>query len=132
MNAIETRLQGRVDRREVVQSKHEALLVEKEDGALSDTDKKQIEMYREELAEIDAEIAQLVADKEAADRAAETAKALHRARIGALGTDADGETVVYRTFAEYARDRILTEKGQRFAPIQRESDVPLWRLVAND
>lgn len=119
MNALETRLQGRVDRRELVQNKHEALLVEKEDGALSDTDKKQIEMYREELAEIDVEIEQLVADKEAADKAAETSKQLHRARLGAMSdVDENGEGVIYRTMAEYARDVILTRDTQTAGMIQ--------------
>jgi hypothetical protein len=120
MNPLEMRLQGRVDRREIVQSKHEGLLAEKEDGSLSDTDKKQIQMYREELAELDTEIAELIADKDAHDRAEETAKALQRARMGALPGGDDGDGVIYRTMAEYARDVLLTRDTPTAGMIQAQ------------
>ena len=121
MNPLETRLQGRVDRREIVQDKHEALLLERgADGELSDTDKKQIQMYRDELTELDTEIEGLISDKEALDRAAETAKALQRARMGALPLGEDGDGVIYRSMAEYARDVILTSSGRVTAQIQSQ------------
>jgi hypothetical protein len=120
MNPLEMRLQGRVDRREIVQSKHEGLLAEKEDGSLSDTDKKQIQMYREELAELDTEIAELIADKDAHDRAEETAKALQRARMGALPGGDDGDGVIYRSMAEYARDILLTRDTPTAGMIQAQ------------
>jgi hypothetical protein len=120
MNPLEMRLQGRVDRREIVQSKHEGLLAEKEDGSLSDTDKKQIQMYREELAELDTEIAELIADKDAHDRAEETAKALQRARMGALPGGEDGDGVIYRSMAEYARDILLTRDTPTAGMIQAQ------------
>jgi hypothetical protein len=96
------------------------LLAEKEDGSLSDTDKKQIQMYREELAELDTEIAELIADKDAHDRAEETAKALQRARMGALPGGDDGDGVIYRTMAEYARDVLLTRDTPTAGMIQAQ------------
>jgi hypothetical protein len=88
---------------------------------LSDTDKKQIQMYREELAELDTEISELIADKEAHDRAEETAKSLQRARMSALpGGDENGDGVIYRSMAEYARDVILTHTGRTTAQIQAQ------------
>jgi HK97 family phage major capsid protein len=121
MNPLEMRLQGRVDRRELVHGKQEQLLHERGELELSDTDKKQIQMYRDELAEIDTEIEGLVADKEAHDRAEETAKALHRARIGATpGVEEDGDGVVYRDMASYARDYILTRDTPTAGMIQSQ------------
>lgn len=125
---LEIRLQNRMERRELVQSQHEALLVERGDGNLSDTDKKQIGMWREEIQDLDQEIATLTEDVEAANRAAELSKQLHRARIGAAGVDLDGDGVVYRDFASYARDSILTRGGERFAAIQQR--VPKTELEA--
>lgn len=106
---METRAQTRIDRRDVVHGKAESLLAERGDGELSDTDKKQLEMYREEIANLDEEIAQLANDIEANNRAVEQSKALRRAMLGAVdGVDEDGDGVVYRSFATYARDVILT------------------------
>ena len=63
---LEMRLQSRVDRRDVVDSKHQALLAERGDGNLNDTDKQQIEVYRSEIKELDSEIAQLIPSNQAA------------------------------------------------------------------
>lgn len=110
--ALETRLQSRVDAREVVDGKHQALLAERGDGNLSDTDKSQISNYREEIAELDAEIVQLTGDLEAHNTAVETAKAVRRAMIGSVdGVEAGEDGVVYRTMAAYARDAILTRES---------------------
>ena len=109
---LEMRLQSRVDRRDVVDSKHQGLLAERGDGNLSDTDKEQIKLYREEIAEIDQEIEQLTADLEAHNQAVETSKRLRQSMLGAIeGTDVDGDGVVYRSMAAYARDFILTRES---------------------
>ena len=113
MNVLETRLQGRVDRREVIHGKQEALLAERgADGELSDTDKSQIDVYRSELVELDSEIDSLAADLEAHNKAAEVSKSVRRAMLGASDDiDGDGDGVVYRTMAAYARDVILSRES---------------------
>jgi HK97 family phage major capsid protein len=113
MSAIKTRLQSRMHTRDTVQGLQENLLAERGDGNLSDTDKKELERFRSDLAELDAEIELLTADAEAADRAEEASKALRRAQLGSTpGVDEEGDGVVYRTMAAYARDRILTGTGR--------------------
>jgi hypothetical protein len=109
------RLQSRMDRRALVQTKHDELLRERGDGELSDTDKKQLEMYREELADIDREAGELAEVAEAEKRAEEQSKAIHRAMLDGARIDEDG--VVYRTMAEYARDFILTRESQTCSKI---------------
>lgn len=112
MNQLELRLQSRMQRRDLVQSQHEGLLQERGDGELSDTDKKQIGMWRDEITDLDHEIEQLTDDVEAYQRAEERSKSLHRARLAATdGVDQDGDGVVYRTMAAYARDYILTRQS---------------------
>jgi hypothetical protein len=109
----ETRLQTRIDRREVVQSKWDQLLAEKDGENLSDTDKQQITLYREEVQELDTEIAALDADVEAHKIAMERSKNIRRAMIGATdGVDENGDGIIYRDMATYARDVILTGSGR--------------------
>jgi hypothetical protein len=116
---LETRLQNRVERREMVQAQHEELLRERDGNDLSDADKKQIEVWRGLISELDGEIEQLTDDVEAHKRAEERSKALQRARISSTsGVDEDGDGVVYRTMAEYARDVILTRNTQLAGMIQ--------------
>ena len=110
---LELRLQGRNDRLEVIRSKHEALLQERGDENLSDTDKEQIRLYREETASLLEEIEGLSRDKEAHDKAIEQSAALRRSMLGAVsGTEFEEDGVVYRTMAAYARDFILTRESR--------------------
>jgi hypothetical protein len=111
MNQLETRLRSRIERRDLVQSQHEALLEERGDNELVDTDKKQINMWREEIVELDHEIETLASDVEANARAEERSKALHRSMLGAVGAENDGDGIVYKSMAAYARDFILTRNS---------------------
>jgi HK97 family phage major capsid protein len=118
---LETRLQNRVERREMVQAQHEELLRERGEGDLSDADKKQIEVWRGLIGELDTEIEQLSGDVEAHKRAEEKSKALHRARLSSTpGVDEDGDGVVYRDMASYARDYILTRDTPTAGMIQSQ------------
>ena len=108
-NTLELRLKSRSERRELLHTQHEELLRERGDGNLSDTDKKQIENWREEIADLDVEIEQLTSDYEAHKTAAERSKALRRAMAGSLGgVEEDGDKVVYRDFHSYAFDYFIT------------------------
>jgi hypothetical protein len=126
------RLQSRVDRRDVVDSKHQALLAERGDGNLNDTDKQQIEVYRSEIKELDSEIAQLMDDLEAHNKSVEMSKKLRQSMLGAIdGTDIDDDGVVYRTMAAYARDFILTRESQTCSKIATQfgaSEVEAARM----
>jgi hypothetical protein len=136
----ELRLQSRIDREELVRSKHEGLLAERGDGNLSDTDKSQIRAWREEQAELQEEIAGLKADVEAAKLAEETSVAVRKAMRSAVdGVDADEDGVVYRTMAAYARDVILTGQGREVSKIaanvpkqDREAAAQRLQLIKRD
>jgi hypothetical protein len=108
--ATELRLQQRNDALEVVRSKHEDLLAARGDGELSETDKGQIKIYREQQAELQEEITGLLADVENYRTAEEHSRMIRRAGLEAAGGDPEGP--IYRTFPEYARDRILTGEIQ--------------------
>jgi HK97 family phage major capsid protein len=112
MTPTETRLQTRIDRREVVQSKWDQLLSERGEDNLSDTDKQQITLYREEVQELDSEITALDADLEAHKTAMERSQAIRRAMIGSAGVEDGGDGIIYRDMASYARDVILTGNGR--------------------
>jgi len=143
LSQLETRLQNRVERRDMVQGQHEELLRERGDGDLSDADKKQIEVWRGSIADLDKEIEQLTEDVEAHKRAAERSKALLRARLATVdGVDQDGDGVVYRTMAQYARDVILTRESRICSQIAQQfadrtdleaarNRLDLMRLPAN-
>jgi HK97 family phage major capsid protein len=121
MNALETRLQTRIERREMVQAQHEGILAEREGGDLTETEKKQIEVFRSELSDLDTEIESLTVDLESARKAEETSKAIRRAMLGQVdGIDPDGDGVVYRTMAAYARDVILTRESQEASKIRTQ------------
>jgi hypothetical protein len=132
---LETRLQNRIERREMVQAQHEELLRERKDADLTDGDKQQIEVWRTMIGELDTEIEQLTDDVEAHKRAEERSKALQRAQISNTpGVDSEGDGVVYRDMASYARDVILTREGGELGKIsaqlgdRREVDAARARL----
>ena len=115
MNAAQTekRLQTRMDLRDVVRSKHEALLAEKDGSELSEVEKTQIREYREQAADLDKEIDELAEEFESAKRAEEQSRKLRRAMLGSVeGTETDEDGVVYRTMAAYARDVILSRESR--------------------
>jgi HK97 family phage major capsid protein len=120
MSMLKTRLQSRMDKRDVVAAKRDELLREAGDGELSDASKKTVELYREEIQGLDVEIEQLTADAEAADRAEEAAKALKRAQLAQFNGGDGEDGVVYRSMAEYARDVILSREGQTAAMIRAQ------------
>jgi hypothetical protein len=120
----ELRLARLIDEREIVRGKHESKLAEveaREDKTLTALDGEQVKVYRERAADLDIEIRELSAEVDATNKSIEEAKAIRRAMAGtADGIDIEGDGVVYRTMAAYARDVILTSTGQRAAQIQTQ------------
>ena len=112
----ELRLASLLDEREQVQKLHETVIsaVETNDSKMpSESQAEQIKMYREKAQALDAEITDLSEDVERNRRAVESSKAIRRALAGnADGVEVDGDGVVYRTMAAYARDFILTRESQ--------------------
>ena len=114
----ELRLQSRNDRLELVRQKHEALLAEKGEAALTDSDKDQIKMYREETAGLIEEIEGLSADVDAHKTALQRSQDIRRAMLDGAEMAEDGP--VYRTMAEFARDVILTRNDSTASKIQAQ------------
>lgn len=122
---LETRLQNRIERRDMVQGQHEELLRERGDGDLSDADKKQIDVWRGLVRDLDTEIAELTDDVEAHKKASERSRALQRARVASTpGVDENGDGVVYRDMATYARDVILTRNDNTSSKIAKQFANP--------
>jgi len=130
----EKRLAVKVAEREQTQSLLEEMHRELDGGNMNDGQKKQAEVWRTSLSELDEEIGQLANDVEADRIAAEKSKALRRAmRVTVEGVDAEDDGVVYRTMAAYARDVLLTGQGREVGKIQamlpqHERDAAKQRL----
>ena len=118
----ELRLARLIDERETATQLHEGLLadVEKRDEkAMTDTERTQVTAYRERAKDLDEEIASLAETVEGNNRSIEQSKKIRRALSGNTdGIDEDGDGVVYRTMASYARDVILTGNGREAAKIK--------------
>ena len=118
----ELRLARLIDERETATQLHEGLLadVEKRDEKkMSDTERTQVTAYRERAKDLDEEIASLAEAVEHNNKAIEQSKMIRRALSGNTeGIDEDGDGVVYRTMAAYARDVILTGSGREASKIK--------------
>ncbi len=117
LSPTELRLQSRVERREIARAQADEL-IEREDN-LSDTDTQHLTLLREEMGSLDEEIKQLLTDKEADDEAKKQAKLVRTAMLQDSGVSEDGGPL-YRDFAEYARDVILTRDSRVCSQIQSQ------------
>jgi hypothetical protein len=108
----EIRLARLLDEQVMNQQLHEAVIdaVEKADGKMpSESQAEQIKLYREKAQSLNAEIQELATAVEDARKAEEASRQIRRALAGnAEGVDVDGDGIVYRDMATYARDVILT------------------------
>ena len=117
----ELRLARLIDEREHTQTLHEGKLadIEKRDDKMpSDADAAQITAYRERIYGLDTEIKDLAESVEHNNKAMEQSQKIRRALAGAGGVDEDGDGVVYRSMAAYARDVIITGNGREAAKIK--------------
>ena len=118
----ELRLANLIDERELVRSKHESKLGEiesREDKTLTESDNQMLVGYRERAAQIDTEVSALADEIKRHNDSIEESKKIRRVLSGTAGEgiDADGDEVVYRTMAAYARDVILTGQGRESSRI---------------
>lgn len=109
------RLARIIDEQAQVQRLHEDLVREVEhsdDQVPNEAQVGQIKMYRDKSTELAGEIDQLMATIEEYDRSVEASRRARRAVAGgAIGVDEDGEGIVYRDMATYARDVVLTRQS---------------------
>jgi hypothetical protein len=119
----ERRLAVKIAEREQTQSLLEEMHRELDGGAMNEGQKKQAEVWRSLITELDGEVDQLSKDAEADRAAAEKSQAMRRAlQIRVQGVDVDDEGVVYRTMGAYARDVMLTS-GDRVIRSQVDGQV---------
>ncbi len=114
----ELRLGRLIDERETITAQHEGILSDAGDKSLTESQEQQATMYRERAAALDGEIDALSATLEADRKSMERSKEIRRAIAGTAGVDVDGDGIVYRTMAEYARDVILTGQGREASKIK--------------
>ena len=112
----ETRLATLLDEREITVQKWEALMGQvnaREDHELTEVEAEHVKMYRERVEQIDGETTSLAEDIERTAEAVKNASRLRRIMAGGDGGVEEGPEgeILYRTFAAYARDEILT-RGQ--------------------
>ncbi len=117
----ELRLATLLDERETVTKLHETVVASvatNENKLPSESQGQQITMYREKEIALDEEIENLTEDVERNRRAIESSKSIRRVLAGNTdGVEADGDGIVYRDFATYARDMIIAREGQESAKI---------------
>ena len=117
----ELRLARMIDERELVRGKHENFLAEieaREDKTLQTSDGEQLKAYRERAAELDVEIRDLADEIKRHNDSIDESKAIRRILAGTQdGLEMDGDGVVYRDFASYARDVIIARPGEQTSKI---------------
>ena len=118
-NPSELRLGVLMDARDHIHAKHEAKLAELDGKDASHDDKELLRGYREQLEDHDKEIAELSESVERNNAAMEQSRKIRRALAGTAGVDEDGDGIVYRTMAEYARDVVITGNGREAVEDQR-------------
>jgi hypothetical protein len=108
----ETRLATLLDERQIITEKWEALnasINSRDDKSLSETEQEHVLMYRERVTTIDSETTTLSDDIESTRNAIANASKLRRLMAGETeGVEIDGDGIMYRDFASYARDMVLT------------------------
>ncbi len=106
------RLARLVDEQAQVQRLHEDLVREVEntdDKVPNEAQVGQIKMYRDKSGELSSEINELMTTIEQYDASVDASRRARRAAAGSvIGVDEDGEGIVYRDMATFARDVILT------------------------
>jgi hypothetical protein len=120
-NQSELSLQRMLDERDQNTKLHENLMaaVENSDAKTpTESQVEQITMYREAAGELDKQIADTAEAVEANRRADEAARLIRRAMAGSTeGVEVDGDGIVYRDFATYAHDFIITRQSQECSKI---------------
>jgi hypothetical protein len=122
----ETRLATLLDEREITVQKWEALMGQvnsREDQSLTEVENEHVLMYRERVEQIDAETGSLADDIERTAEAVKNASRLRRVMAGQDGGVEEGREgeIVYRTFAAYARDFILTRQSPECSKIAAQA-----------
>ncbi len=123
--SLETRIERQLNMRETVARKHEDLLAQIEkraDNEMTETESEQIIAYREETLALDDSIAKDAAELESTRKAIEVARAVRRGIAGdSAGVEEQDGELVYRSFAQYAYDKIITQSGQECAKIAAQA-----------
>lgn len=114
----ELRLGRLIDERETISLQHEGILGDAGDKALTESQEQQATMYRERAEQLDSEIEILASQLESDKTSQARLRDIRRAMAGAHGVELDGDEIVYRTMAEYARDVIITGNGREAAKIK--------------
>jgi len=117
----ELRLQRLLDERDTTTKLHEGVLGAIEgtdDKIMSESQSEQVTMYRQRAQELDAEITQLTETVENDRRSMEASRKIRRTLAGGYdGVEQDGDGIMYRDFASYAHDFIITRPGQECSKI---------------
>lgn len=124
ITATRARAELLADKRAHIEAKREGLLTEvnaRADSTLTEPEEQMVASFRSQVEQIDEELGQLTGDLEREEKAAEQSKLL-RGHLAATapGFEPDGDGKgVYRTFAAYARDKIITENQEAREIVER-------------
>lgn len=92
---------------------------------LEEHEEENLKAYRTQIEKIDEELVVLNADLEREEKSAETSKALRGHFAGHVaGVDHDGDQIIYRTFAAYARDKLIADLPVVRDLVERELGAP--------
>jgi hypothetical protein len=138
LSQTKVRLERLLDERSRINELHEQVILDAEsrsDPVLTEPERETIRGYMTRCEVIDAEVTELHKTVEAEEKAAEASKVV-RANLagnkhGVADKDGDG-SVKYRSFAAYARDVILTKRGDTFDKIAMEMGGEAARAEARE
>ncbi len=120
----ETRIARLLDEENLTQSKWASLtesVESREDKTMNEVENEHVIMYRDRLAEIRAEVEVLTTDVEGAKEAERNAKRIRQALAGVEDGVEDGGDggIIYRDFAAFARDTILSRDSEKCSQIAK-------------
>ena len=136
LNQSKVRLERLLDERARINELHEQVISDAEKRELSDLTEPERETIRGYITRcevIDAEVGELHETIQREEKAAEASKLVrsHLAGNAAGVADKDGDgRVVYRSFAAYARDKIITKRGDITDKIAHELGGEAVRAAA--
>ncbi len=124
LTATRARAELLLDERAQIDAKREALFTDansRADSTLQEHEQETLNVYRTRIDEIDAELANHNADFERDEKAAQASKSLRGHLVGHVaGVDHDGDEIVYRSFAAYARDKLVADIPEIRDHVERE------------
>ena len=132
----ESRVARLLDEENIVQGKWASLLESiesREDKTMNEVENEHVIKYRDRIAEIRAEVGQLGEDIAGAKEAEKNAKRIRQSLAGIEdGVEESGDGIIYRDFATYAFDQIMSRESEICSKIALQAGGKDTQLKARE